>query len=286
MRRLQTASVLTSSSITKRLSLFQYGREIIVDQEAGSIHMNTEDNLIQLYLPRRKSDRDFCLINQVPKAMMKFLGVSDRVAEALLCNVIQLNRLRSVVKALQSEGVVEVDGLTPIDLEDENSDDESVVSTFGPTLVMTPASTPRPTPLVMPYMPLRSGSRQSEPRIFEQQTPTVTRTVPVIPLQQIERETDLITGSVAEPETRPVAEPMTLVDSIARVHAGYSTILERIVIATDEITFPEYGVSLLYNTGDDAAGLAVTFGSLYANRSMDRDRKVGAAGELFVTRNR
>lgn len=62
-----------------------------------------------------------------------------------MCNIIKLDRLRSVLIALQSEGVFEVDGLTPIDLEDENSDEESVVSTFGSTLMITPASTPRPT---------------------------------------------------------------------------------------------------------------------------------------------
>jgi hypothetical protein len=282
MRRLQTVSVLTSSSITNCLSLFQYGREITVDQDACSIHLNTEDNRIQLYLPRRRSDRDFCLINQVPKTMMKFLGVSDRGAEALLCNIIKLDRLRSVVMALQSEGVVEVDGLTPIDLEDENSEDDSVLTTFGSTLMMTPASTPRPTPPEMP------GSRQPEPRVSEQQRPTMTRMVPNDLPQRTELETDLVTESMTEPGTRLAAEPTTLVDSIAGVHAGYGAILDRIVIAAAEaegITLPDSGVSVLYATGDIAARLAVTFESLFPNRSMDRDRKVGAAGELFVSRN-
>lgn len=100
----------------------------------------------------------------------------------------------------------------------------------------------------MPYMPLRSDSRQPEPRVFEQQSPTMPRTVPVDLPHRTERETDLITESIIEPETRLVA---TLVDIIAGVHAGYRTILERIVIAaanSEGILFPRNGVSLPYAT--------------------------------------
>lgn len=269
MRRLQTVSVLTSSSISRQLSLFQYGREVIVDLEAGSIHLKTEDEGLQIYLPWRGGDRDLCLKSQIPKRMMSFLGITDPAAEAVLGNIINLKRLSSVVALLQNEGVVDVDGLTPTDLddEDEHSDNESEVNTLGSTLVMTPASTPRPTPQLMPYTPPRSGSRRPEYGALDPGTPTFTHTIP------------------ADPPTGQVVEALSPLHNRAGVQTGYSAILERVRSASDGL-LPGQGTVRLYPTGATPTQLAVTFESLFPSRSMDRDRKVGAAGELFVRMTR
>lgn len=59
--------------------------------------------------------------------------------------------------------------------------------------------------------------------------------------------------------------------------------LERIRTAVGENHLPFYGHTQLYDTNATSQSLAYTFQTLFTGRSLDRNKHVGAAGELFVS---
>ena len=149
LTRLSQISILLSRSISRRWSLCQNGKECTVDQEAGNLHFEATQEQIRLYLPRNGAERDMCLKTKVPKRLMKYFEIDEPGSEAILNSIINLQYIRSVVNALQDDGIVTVDGLEAPQLpeQDDDSDTESELrSAFNSALVLTPDTTPRPSP--------------------------------------------------------------------------------------------------------------------------------------------
>ena len=302
LARLESFTVMTSRNLSRRLSVFQYAREHVVELQTGSIHLSTEADQLKLFLPRKGSERDLCLRKDVPKSIMRYLGISDRGAEAILIHIITIPSLRSIAAILEDEGIVEVDGLqisTQVE-DDDDSDTESMLSTtLNSALVITPASTPRPSfgsrlNVAPPTLtPPQSSSHPNPSASAEPATPTGVRTVHS---QSPERfhsaptRVPLDVHSDARPSSplgvvTPVIPAPTPFDSSIEPRTntqGYGAILDRILRAALEDGLPAPGQMLMYGTGAYALELGTTFESLFPARTMDRDRKVGAAGELFV----
>jgi hypothetical protein len=285
--------VLTSSGISRRLSLFYYGREIVLESESGSIHLSTEGDSLKLYVPSTRSKRDLCLKSQVPKRLMKFLGVIDPGTEALLSSIINLNSLRSVVQLLEDEGVVDIDGIMPNDLNlgDDDSDTESQFSTIAPFSVMTPSSTPSPLRPTLPSTPPPSNSRVAKHPPFGASSPVSPSSIRSTPPLVVDADRQGSLSAIRQTSPQPmVGTPLmpqieqhaSEIDA-AHVLSGYSTILERCLHAAHADQIPPRDLHHLYATGSTTEGLRTTFEFLFSGRSLFRDKKVGAAGELFVS---
>jgi hypothetical protein len=293
MAQLKNATVLTSSGISRRLSLFRYGREIVVEQESGSIHLSTEGDRMKLYIPKRRSDRDLCLKSQVPKRLVKFLGVTEPGAEALLSNIINLNTMRSVLQLLEDEGVINIHGVVPDEtaMEDEDSDTESQLNSIMSSTRLTP-STPRSAPQDSPLTPPQSSSRLSTFQQGRVRTPTPS-TVPFGNPQSRNVGSAFDTGepvssrqssdSVPPDDTNLQADQQPFGMDTGRTLSGYSKILDRCRNAARDMSPAPHGISELYHTNALPADLRTTFEALFPVRSLERDRLVGAAGELFVS---
>jgi hypothetical protein len=205
---------------------------------------------------------------------MTYFAISDPTAEALLNGVIGCRSLIAVDGILKDAGIVEVDGIVQpsesdqrthqsgyedISLEDgTQTSTESQTSQSGrltPTSITGTVQTARNEPDQLADMPRRSpgfDGRSSAP-----------------------------SGPFLSPPAESV-HSIRLIDNAIR-ETGYASLLERVIESAGRMTIPAWGshsVDILQNV----LSLEVTLSeSVFATRSVERDCKVGAAGELLVS---
>jgi hypothetical protein len=185
------------------------------------------------------------------------LGIRDPAAEAVFCQVINSKRIEDVISVLEDAGVVQVVGVSTPDLDNDDAsdqDDSEVIATPPSTVTSPPPSTA--------YTPPSNASSHTGYSASHSALPILTTPPPRINLTP----------------TTPPSEVR------ATPPSGYVAILDRVLRAADgSFNFPNAGETMDYVAIEAWVEQHPTFGSIFPTRSLDRDRKVGAAGELFVS---
>lgn len=253
---LLNANIYMSDGITKSIALRQYNKDYIVEGKKSNLHFKESDGELHIYVPRRKHDRQLCFARQLPNHLLRYLIIKDGRAEAVVVNILQHRSLTVVDEILHDAGIVELDGISrPADYEsDEQSEAESTVLT-----------------------PVASLS-SSRTRIEGTATP-VSRVRSPIP-----QPPESLRLGVPSRATSPVTPPLR---TVVLVPSAYVTILDRMIkFSRMPLVFPRCDEIV---TGDpqetepwyDSLGSDAGFNL----RSLERDKRVGAAGELLVSHN-
>ncbi|KAF1816496.1 hypothetical protein P152DRAFT_428616 [Eremomyces bilateralis CBS 781.70] len=110
--RLQTMEILTSDGISQSVSLPPHGPSSTVQTDHAYFHLDHQENVLKLYVPKDKEDREICLSTELPIALLKHLGVEDHEQGRALGTVITASSLSVVEKILEHQGIISVEGIT------------------------------------------------------------------------------------------------------------------------------------------------------------------------------
>ncbi|KAF8865581.1 hypothetical protein BDZ45DRAFT_641278 [Acephala macrosclerotiorum] len=267
------ATVYASDGITKSISVVQYGKTITVDNSRANFHLEEVDGELRLYVPRNESSREECFFWQLPRRLMKHFAISDPSAEAVLGGVIGCRSLVAVDAILRNAGIVEVDGIErPLEPDDDThsfefEDVARALETVTPTRTesrasqngrSTPASTPRTTRASHNEAGSSIALLRESPNFDSQSSPRsgLSNLAP--------------NGTLSE----VVRQETSILDT------GYASLLERVINSAARMSIPSEGSQSVDVVSTQLE--ASVFAAIFATRPMERDRKVGAAGELLA----
>jgi hypothetical protein len=286
------ANVYISDGITKSITLYQYGEPYTVECAKSTLHFEEAEGGLRIYVPRRKSDRQFCFARELPNRLLRHLIVKDDKAEAVMVNILQNASLSVVDAILLDSGIVEVDGISrPADYE---SDEESELA----STILTPAATPAVSParsvgitmaVTREPSPIPQTSRPAAVVVTAQTSTPESATRPSADVADSRRPstaTFATSNTLPVPSSTPeapIAPTFQSRDSFAHPDA-YITVLDRMIKFCELCDdFPNHGEAVTF----DLSGSGSWYQSLASDagfnvRSLERDKRVGAAGELLV----
>ncbi|KAE8452297.1 hypothetical protein EG329_000997 [Mollisiaceae sp. DMI_Dod_QoI] len=271
--RLLRASIHVSDGISKSISVIQYGETITIENSRANFHLDEKDDELLLYVPRDKDAREECFFRQLPRRLMKYFAISDLSAEALLNGIIGCSSLISVDNILKDAGIVQIDGIG---------------RTFEPELGASPTGFDDTS--FQDGTPASTESRKSESR---PSTPVTTNRTAYNARTNTEISASVHRSSSHYDEQRaaigssPLLSAAESIPSIPLVdnelpEIGYVALLERVITSAGRMAIPVQGYDFVDELpAEHSLGIDL-FESVFAARSMERDRKVGAAGELFI----
>ncbi|KNG81405.1 hypothetical protein ANOM_010513, partial [Aspergillus nomiae NRRL 13137] len=275
---LRTIKVRATDGISSELHLSQDGKDILVEVSRSELHLHETDTDLTIYVPRDEKAQCLCFVDRIPKALLEWimtepttricapfpdraLDVMEKVLQVPLPYV-AATLDRAGVVSIETEEVAEEDGM---DLTTSNGDRQAEE-------VSDDAA---------------SGYRNQFGT--ESNTPSATFPTPSVVSGEIGEE------SVPLSRTRPnfrSLSPSSLLTTprptynAAPVDIEYRSILEKVVSAARQFIFPTRGsidTSLLGEFQNlHLREPSDNTGHLRSLEKLERDKRIGAAGELFV----
>ena len=247
-RAIQNVDVYTSDDISKSVLINQRGRPVMIEQKMAYFHLEAQDDNLNLYVPQKTTHQQFCLTRQLPITLLKHLGVQNLLSWAELGSIVTAPNLFVVDELLRHGGIIEVEGIARLDeYSGDNSEDELSLAEGE----HSPAS--------MLLIPSRQSFRGSSPnvqsRVDTSEERLLTPTTPI---------------SVGSPSpAEPVDLYKHLLDAVIRQARSFSDL-------------PQVGHAIVAPLSQGSVldtSLAVSSDAVNG-----KELKIGAAGELFVSR--
>ena len=249
--------VYVSNGIRRSLQITQNRRSIEGASSRANFHFEETDGALRLYLPKDEVERDVCFESDLPRKLCVFLGITDSGAPGVIGGVFRKDNPAVIDKILENAGVSQVDcDFAALDEELGAPEDESDVETLaGATSnirLSTPSSGPRSyTPSGWAtWRERQSGSTNAED-VRGMRTPSPS-------YQERQREAQ-------ETAYRSILENVVNV-ARQRVHSGF---------------LESTGVSIQGSMATKALPQE-NIRDAFLARTLERDFKLGAAGELYV----
>ncbi|MCJ1310202.1 hypothetical protein MMC25_003863 [Agyrium rufum] len=266
---LLNAAVYTSDGISKSLNVMQNGKTFTVEKSTAKLHLEEIENNLHLYVPKDPEDQEECFNRHLPKRLRTFMAIADPTAEAILTQIMACTSLRVLDNILKDAGIIEVEGVQRRPVPG----------------VVVPESGPASSDNLQFNLPDRSRdangrsssasctSTSSYPSFFDSNNSGVST-----PTRPHPSSASSPFGSgLYTPSSVGFTSPS---DNSSVSIAGYTALLDRIITSAARVVFPRHGTSAF----DYVAMFSppVSGASIFTTRSLERDRMVGAAGELFV----
>ncbi|CZR61946.1 uncharacterized protein PAC_11843 [Phialocephala subalpina] len=264
------AYIYISDGISKSLSVVQYGETVTVENSRANFHLDEVDNELRLYIPRNQDAREECFSWQLPRRLAKYFEI-ESAAVTVLHSIISCQSLNAVDAILRNAGIIEVDGIErPLELD-------GGTHSFGFDEMSR---------ALEEITPARTESRVSQPSPLTPSSTTMTisaahgEVVAYLP-----RSSPAVNGRISASSAPPLAlyhgvsAPIPLTDN-AILETGYIALLERVINSASRMPIPARGAQS-FDPVSNVQG-ETFFESIFAIRSVERDRKVGAAGELLA----
>ncbi|KAB5566357.1 hypothetical protein GE09DRAFT_1106410 [Coniochaeta sp. 2T2.1] len=282
---LRNAETLETGHISTQLHLHQDGEDLVVEKEQGiAVHIYEGPEGLRIYIPRAKRDRGACFQTKLPQRLCEWLmtdpttQIVEKVSNEATCAVLSV--LNAPLYSLS--GILDQCGINIIDLAPEEGEyDEADISDDDQSDESDPRVAEQP--IQRGCHPSQAGeldntqsesSNSDDDRFTLPSTAEDTRTVSYEAMRHRSNRSHF-------PQTGPVQ-----ID--AGVDMGYLTMLSRAVTSARNAQFPSHGpfnMSVLQAAiANDADGEYDSDGPLRLRSTSrtERDRKVGAAGELYV----
>ncbi|RYP78352.1 hypothetical protein DL771_000537 [Monosporascus sp. 5C6A] len=300
----RNSQTFETATISTTLSIVMQGKEVVSKEvNQGELHIEDDAEGLRIYVPHDDGLRDACFHSSLPRRLMAWImgqggtqndAQLDTSAAAVVRSILPA-KASSVERILENEGIIEVD----IGNEDEvveapadigNVDEVTEALTDDPFAPTTTPSTPSAALRIRSYSPeprtpdSRSLS-DSEDGYVEGETPATEYTSNGSRRSVVARRYSHSPGRYLSPSdfTKRAAEGQR------RAASEYRELLSHVLSAarncrllagafdlgslSDALEDDGTTASRKFNEGDlFGAGMA----------SMERDEKVGAAGELFV----
>ncbi|KAI0385044.1 hypothetical protein F5Y04DRAFT_204258 [Hypomontagnella monticulosa] len=279
---LRTLQICEADGISSELQLSQDGVLHTVESSKTTLHINEDHSGLKIYIPRDEDDQEYMFTKFLPRRLFEWMMRHPTTQISENIPIDGVNALRDVLLAPRSRiaAALEDNGIVRVDVKDM---DEDIPSPEPPTLarrvadsvseiattehedaeqeiVGTPISSVQSSPIrsQSAFASSRSGSHgllRPTPTEEYRSTPPPPSPVPTL----------------ATPTRNTTHDPR------------YVAVLDKVITAARRRTLPSHGsfdMSQMYanlpNVGD-----SVDLG-LRSSSQIERDCKVGAAGELYV----
>ncbi|KAI1655267.1 hypothetical protein F4813DRAFT_186285 [Daldinia decipiens] len=276
--------------ISTKLVLTIGGQTVSHDVDRGMIHINDNDGL-EIYVPRDEDLRDKSYLSTLPNRLTKWMMTDPRTnskrdidpnAEFLIQGILT-TKARQVDYYLIERGIIEV--TIP------EQDDQEDISTNQPTPTLT--STPT---LVEPSTPRILRPRPSEPAtpLFDSESPYENPETPATDYTYYSTpRTSSSKDLYSSARTAPSPDPFTttIAERQRKATQKYCALLSQVIrkARKSRILSEETDLSVLLDVipGNNTIDSTIfdehdLFDPQLGMSRFERDKKVGAAGELFV----
>jgi len=300
---LRNADVYETDGISSLLKLSQGGRDLTVEVARSELHIREDESGLKIYVPRDVRGQDFCYYSKLPRRLLDWMmthpttQIQETVElEAVLVVTSVLNARTSTVNmVLEAAGIIEVDIADHDHREDEEHSTGDHLRSLTPGYVEQSISRPSTSTGLgetrAPRTPTSSVATDSFP-------PTVTSGIGTEVTYAHSRSRSGVSRPSRQSlhtvdDQRPDAIPTTPPSSAALnfgEDARYRALLNNIVTAARKAVFPSQGpfsMSDMLNALPDAETSnnddIDEYNRFRSATQRERDNKIGAAGELFVS---
>jgi hypothetical protein len=198
---------------------------------------------------------------------MTYFAISDPAAEALLNGVIGCRSLIAVDGILKDAGIVEVEGIERLSESGQRTHRSSYCDI--PLKEGTPVSTRSQTSQSGRWTPVSTIGTIHTVHNEEDHSAGLPRRSPGF---------DGRSSAQSSPFLSPPEESVFAIRD-----TGYASLLEPVINSAGRMTIPACGRRSLDNLQSALPPRVTLFEPAFTTRSVERDRKVGAAGELLVS---
>lgn len=292
---------MEASAIASTLAISQDGKRFEVNEPSGDMHIHEDGSNLTIYVPTSRKAQEFCFCSPLPAKLAGWLmrdpntDIPEPIDNALVTSLTTLlNAGRSVVdRVLDHQGIVRV----PISNEDQDSDegilepdldsdtDSDAASHLGSDLDSDVESTSKPI-LDAITESEETDKSANEVVVLTQVTSSSTRSV----------SASLRNSAATRHVSRDVQSPPIEQHDLHHPpdETTYRKLLDKVLAAARANNFPSKGMfdmsrlSSSLPVGVDVTGFdgfeSSELGFMSGpNAKVERDRKVGAAGELYVS---
>ncbi|KAK8097421.1 hypothetical protein PG984_016560 [Apiospora sp. TS-2023a] len=270
-RYLRESETLETGKITSELHLHQDGRVLKVEKETALLHIREDDSGLKIYIPEDEVDQETCFRSKLPQRLCEWLMTDPDTqipnpvpAQAVMAVQGVLGaRHRSLRAILDEQGILDID----LADEDDNGGDGVTDDTASQTL--------------------RGWIHDGHDG---ESSPSLTLTigsdatgVAATPYSRDGRETDAQSASNGRfSGSRAPASPAPIPILVQPSLADYTRLLTLTVAQAREAVFPSPAGSLNIPVRFQPNFITSGHYGLQAFGKPERDRMIGAAGELFV----
>ncbi|KAK1536561.1 uncharacterized protein CCOS01_01881 [Colletotrichum costaricense] len=287
---LRATEVFETHGISSEIHLVQDGKAHIHVKSSSELHIREAAGRLQIYVPLSKERQDFCYHSSLPRRLLEWVMTEP---ETQICGAIPhraisamssaLNApIQSVSQILEAEGIIDLGGIN----EDDQGQEFEERSDASPPPVAD--SQRQGFAAEMPIRPFAlMGSRfVSGPAVthstFTQQTSTPAsldsnRSYHLQPNSPVDAAAASLPPDIfhfGETSTTPTATALPRFDAFS---AEYLRILNNVIFSARRRSFPDLGPT---RTGQSAECVSTPTSSPWIPPGSDK--KIGAAGELFV----
>ena len=271
--RLRKTEVFKSKKISKSLRLIQSNHLHTKPGGEVTCYLKDVDNCLQIIVPKKPLHRQFCYTWQLPRRLMTYLQIKEPSAEAVLGGILNSESLVTVESILIDVGVMNVNGIPRPQMdeekesEDDDDDDESVTTTSA--AARSKITRER----------LHNYSSDDDTAINSSDEPVVelatggwhrgeTMGQLTVPLRPRRYSTPIPPTITDQTPNRPEISP-------------YKILLDHLIncAATVPAALPKRGSASILSHNTPNLQEAKT---VFPPGSLERNFKIGAAGELFV----
>ncbi|KAK7947037.1 uncharacterized protein PG986_011358 [Apiospora aurea] len=258
-RYLSESQTLETSKITSELHLHQDGRVLKVEKETALLHIREDDSGLKIYVPEDEIDQEICFRSKLPQ----------RLCEWLMTN--PSTQIPDLVPT-QAQGIPEIPLADKEDDEGGGIPDETASRTSrGWTHDAQDVE-------LSPYRTLASGNDATGAATPSSSNPSRSRSS-----SRDGRNTEAHSTSHGRASgSRVSVSPASIAILVQPSLAEYTRLLTLTVAQAREAVFPSPRGSLNIPSRLQRDVTAGGPYSLHAYGKLERDRMIGAAGELFV----
>ena len=270
-RLLKGVSVVVSGNIIRSMRIRLDGEVIEAERHKAEFHLEKKERGLFLYLPKDEADRIVCIEYELPRKLREFLNITDPGAESVLGAVFRQHGPAIIERILEKAGVTHVsisdyteleEQITRMQPDGERPDGQPVDEIPGPQQEEELASEQQDTE----YRNFAWSQMQTTPSPRPRNSPASA--APNQALNLLMPTSGQFRPSVNEDQSVSYKKILENVITIARRRAAGNMFSG--VGSCDNI----------FSMLDSLSSEVVKQG--FGSRSIDRDRRVGAAGELYV----
>lgn len=283
---LRTAKTLETDKITSELRLCQDGHILKAEKTSAMLHIQEDEASLKVYLPRNERSQEFCFNSKLPRCLGEWIMTDPvtRIEEPV--NLKFVTAIQSVlsVKSIALLDVLDDHGITLVDVAERNDKD------FENKNEMADRFETRTVELLNEELIQHRSLNRGRSSMSDSDDPVIDTPPSSVHSPSVGRTSNNEEPYSASAVTRHAALRPGLphLDLSLPNLNQYSALLSRVVEVARTATFPSRGV---YNMSAMHAALEqIMLGEedatepfrLRSITQIERDKQIGAAGELFV----
>ena len=277
--------IYESMSITRTVSLCLSGSVIASRDTSGNFHLDECESHFKLYVPSQERDQEICFFTAVPKRLAKLFSIVDAAAEKIISDIWTASSA-VIDELLDKNGIVKIHGMCapvhaellssetqldnfPLDRESGNACSASSIDEGVESSDISDS---------------KEASDEEEPDLDDD---TALDEASVQSARSSVRSPIRADISVASAGAHITATELS-VSPLTREVPGYEALLEHVICAGELIELPAKSHQALSPKQGSVFGTGhVAAEQVFGKRDLNpfaHDSKVGAAGELLVSR--